>query len=83
MKKVTLLEKLQKTLLQRYPEEYQVELVEGAKGKRLHVNSLTFYERDLNNLYLKTETRLSSKRRAFRRVLRFIREEVFLYEIFE
>lgn len=83
MKKVTLLEKLQKTLLQRYPEEYQVELVEGAEGKRLRVNSLTFYERDLNNMYLKTETRLSSKRRAFGRVLRFIREEVFLYEMFE
>ena len=83
MKKVTLLEKLQKTLLQRYPEEYQVELVEVAEGKRLRVNSLTFYEKDLNNLYLKTEARLSSKRRAFRRVLRFIREEVFLDEIFE
>jgi len=83
MKKVTLLEKLQKTLLQRYPEEYQVELVEGAEGKRLRVNSLTFYERDLNNMYLRAETQLSSKRRAFRRVLRFIQEEVFLYEIFE
>lgn len=35
MKKVTLLEKLRKTLLQRYPGEYQVELVEGAEGKRL------------------------------------------------
>ena len=82
MKKVTLLEKLQKTLLQRYPKKYKVELVEGTEGKRLRVNSLTFYERDLNNLYLRTETRLSSKRRAFKRVLRFIREEVFLYETF-
>ena len=82
MKKVTLLEKLQKTLLQRYPKKYKVELVEGAEGKRLRVNSLTFYERDLNNMYLRTETQLSSKRRAFRRVLRFIREEVFLYETF-
>ena len=82
MKKVTLLEKLQKTLLQRYPKKYKVELVEGTEGKRLRVNSLTFYERDLNNLYLRTETRLSSKRRAFRRVLRFIQKEVFLYETF-
>ena len=82
MKKVTLLEKLQKTLLQRYPRKYKVELVEGTEGKRLRVNSLTFYERDLNDMYLRTETRLSSKRRAFKRVLRFIREEVFLYETF-